>query len=395
MRAVLGLCLLEARFSRAQHLADIAAVTKLFQSRGFHAVKVTTDFEVRGSRRIARTGTVAFTVHVSERRQADVVFQGNDPNLFPESALRGHFTFDEAGSVDDFEIEASATAIQRYYQAHGHFDAQVTYKRESTQLVDHVFFFVEEGPTRDLKGISFAAVDGDGKLAIAEADLRGHRRAAHERPLFGGGAYVSPTAEALADDANRIRRLYVQDGYGDARVAVRVGPDPDTPRQPLRPRRPGRRRSRRPRPVPALRHPAGRAHRARRGRGRLRRRAPRHLRRRVRPARRQHRQQHPQSGAPERRRVDSPGLAVPTRPANLEAAGAKLKDWFWSLGRPRAEAQLWVVKANAGNPAPLDRDGAPVGAAPIGAGHDGRVPRGGRTRVVLLRRSRPAHVVPQ
>ena len=218
------LCLLEARFTRAQHQADIAALTRLFQSRGFHAVKVTTDFDPATSFD-RRTGTVQFTVHVSERRQTDVVFQGNDPDLFPESALKSQLTFDEAGSVDDFEIEASAAAIQRYYQSRGHFDAQVTFKKESTQLVDHVFFFIEEGPVRELKGISFAAVDAD-TLAISESDLL-DTVGLKTTSFFGGGAYVSPTAEALADDADRIRRLYVQDGYGDARVAVRLGPDPD------------------------------------------------------------------------------------------------------------------------------------------------------------------------
>jgi outer membrane protein assembly factor BamA len=340
-------CVLHPRFTRAQHQADIADVTRMFQSRGFHAVKVSTDFDPATSFD-RRTHTVSFTVHVAERRQTDTEFKGNNPTDFPESALRGQLTFDEAGSADDYELAASALAIQRYYQSHGHFDAQVTYKRESSQLVDHVTFFIDEGPARELRGISFAAVDGppDAKLAFSQAELE-DQVSLRQTSFFGGGGYISPTAQTLADDADRIRKLYVQNGYGDARVAVRVGPDPDHLGSPA--------------VLGALlaSDPGGHDLYVRfdieQG--------PRTLLDRVEvvfdgP----HRgtctaaiaqladaldvdlAAHAQGCS-----VDLTGLAVPTRPDALESAGAKLKDWFWSLGRPRAEATL-VVKAAAGDP---------------------------------------------
>src|SRR5262249_51830238 len=111
-------CAISARFTRAQHQADIADVTKLFRSRGYHAVNVSTD-SAPATSSDRRTPTVGFPVPAAARRQTDVVFKGNTPDLFPESDLRAQLTFDEAGSVDDYEIEASAAAIQKYYQSKG------------------------------------------------------------------------------------------------------------------------------------------------------------------------------------------------------------------------------------------------------------------------------------
>jgi len=337
-------CAIDPRFTRAQHDADRAEVTKLFQSRGFHAVKVSTDFDPATSFD-RRTHTVSFAVHVSERRQTDTSFKGNSVD---ESTLRAQLTFDEAGSADDYELAASALAIQRFYQSRGHFDAQITYKRESSQLVDHVTFYIDEGPTRELRGISFARVDGDGALAFKDSELEA-QVSLKTTSFFGGGGYVSPTAQTLADDAERVRRMYVQAGYGDARVAVRVGPDPDHLSSPAvlgallandpsgaglyirfdieqGPRTlldavevayDGPHRGTCAAALAQLADGVGVSDLADRAKGGC--------------------------------RVDLTALSIPTRPDALEAAGAKLKDWFWSLGRPRAEATL-VVKAAQNDP---------------------------------------------
>ncbi|MCE9573625.1 MAG: hypothetical protein K8W52_10755, partial [Deltaproteobacteria bacterium] len=220
-------CLGTARFTRAQHLLDIAEVKRLFQSRGFPAVKVTSSYDPVQSIDRDRA-QVDFTITIDPRRRVDVVFEGNDPASVPDSALRGQLTFADATSADDFEIEASAQAIQRFYQGRGHFDAIVTTGRERFRQVDHVVFRIDAGPAREVRAVDFRAV-GDGAsagLAIPAAELAGMVQVTPYRAFRLLGANVHPTAEQLADDADLIRRNFRDRGYGRAQVAVRVGPDP-------------------------------------------------------------------------------------------------------------------------------------------------------------------------
>jgi outer membrane protein assembly factor BamA len=334
-------CLIPSRFNRTQHLQDQAEVTRTFQSRGFPAVKISTDFDPATSFD-RRRHTVSFTVHVDERRQVDVVFEGNSPDAFPEGALRSQLTFDDAASADDYEIAASAQAIQAYYQSHGHFDAVVTWGKERFRLVDHVVFRIDEGPVRELKRVEFVAVDGD--LAVDKDDLR--KVVSLEASSFlSGSSFASPTAQTLADDAERVRRRFVQAGYADAQVAVRVGPDPDHLGSPA---------------VIGALLAAGIASNdlyvrfdiqqgdrvlldavevafvgAHRGT--------------CATAMAQLADSLDVDDLAERAgggcRAELEHTAVPALPDQIEGARAKLKDWFWSLGRPRAEAQVTIHDA--------------------------------------------------
>ncbi len=346
------ICVGTARFTRAQHLLDIAAVKRLFQSRGFPAVKVTTTYDPVSSVDRDRA-QVDFTVRVDPRRRVDVVFEGNDPASVPDSALRGQLTFADATSADDFEIEASARAIQRYYQGRGNFDAIVTSGRERFRQVDHVVFRIDTGPTREVRDVAFRAVGvgASAGLAIPTAVLAGQVDVTPYRSFRLLGANVHPTAEQLAADADRLRRLFRDRGYGRARVAVRVGPDPA-----------------------ALDSPAATGAIVSSGRaaGDLYVRfdidqGPRTLVDTVAVVfRGPHRgtcagalaQLGQYLGVPDlaRRTGADPCVAaiapaqLATLPDRLDTAGQRLKDWFWDLGRPRAEAVMSVA------PSPTDPD---------------------------------------
>lgn len=348
----LFVCYGTARFSRTQHFADLAKVTKMFQSRGFPAVKVTSSYDPTTSFDRGRA-EVDFDVKIDQRRRVDVVYEGNDPATVPDSALRSQLTFADAASADDFEIASSAVAIQRYYQGRGWFDAIVTSGRERFRQVDHVVFRIDAGPPREVRAVDFRAVGttASAGLAIPAGELAGEIQVVPYRAFRLLGTNVHPTADSLLDDADKIRRLYRDRGYGQAQVAVRAGPDPD-----------------------ALDSPAatGAALAAGRAAGDLYVRfdidqGPRTLVDTITVAfRGAHKatcagalaQIGQNLGVPDlARRVGAdPCVArvaptvLPTLPEHLDAAGQRLKDWFWDLGRPHAEAVLSTT------PSPIDRD---------------------------------------
>ena len=338
---LLLVCVGDARFTRKQHLEDVVAVTKLFQSRGFPAVKVATDYDPHTS---FNRRTHAGRLHDPGRRAPPGRrrLRGQRPGRFPESALRGQLTFAEAASADDLEIAASAAAIQTYYQEHGHFDAIVTWNRERFRLVDHVVFRIDAGPNREVRKVDFLAVDGD--LAVPVGDLADRVTATPHKAFSPFATYVNPTTTSLANDAERIRRLYREHGYGEARVAVRVGPRSDdlVGSAAVVGALIGGRRDPRdlyvrfdiakgPRTlVDSVAIEFVGPHRA--------------------TCRATLEQIAGPLGAPDLARsagaktctADLNGADVPTLPDKVDAANQRLKDWFWSIGRPRADASVAV-----------------------------------------------------
>jgi outer membrane protein assembly factor BamA len=219
---VLGRC----RFTRAQLQADIERVTRRFQRRGYPSVRVQTDFDPRTSFDRA-SQRVAFTVTIDPRRKIDVVFEGNDRDDFPDELLAGELTFGAATSADDIEVAASARALERLYQSRGYLDVVVTSERVRLRAFDRVVYRIEPGPVRIVRSVDFDCRGADGVAAPCSlpaselADAVTTRPAASFR-LFSVPTY--PTRELLAADVAALERLYRNRGFLSARARLSVAP---------------------------------------------------------------------------------------------------------------------------------------------------------------------------
>lgn len=225
---VLGKCRWRSRFTRAQHQADIQELTEMYQRRGYPAARVRSDFDPRTSFDRA-TRTVDFTLRIDERRRLAVEFEGNDDGVFSDENLAAQLTFEDAASADELEVAASAEAIQRYYQQRGWFDAAVSWERERKRVdgvggdksFDLIRYRIDAGQPRRLKGLEIV-----GARAISEDEVRAALTTQVPPTSFRliGGAVGAPTTEALAADVARITQLYRRRGYLDAQVRVRAAP---------------------------------------------------------------------------------------------------------------------------------------------------------------------------
>ncbi|MBA3396633.1 MAG: BamA/TamA family outer membrane protein [Deltaproteobacteria bacterium] len=210
----------EARFTRAQHQADVQRVAELFHKAGYPAVRVRSDFRPEQSID-RRTKTVRFSLTIDQRRRLDVVFEGHSASVSTEN-LRKQLTFDEAASTDDVEASESARRIAAYLQSRGYFDARVTWTRERFGVFDRLIYRIEQGKTRNVRTIEFV-----GHPVLEEAELRetiGTKEVRFSRTLFGSS--TAATSELLANDVDRLADLYRRKGYRDARIRVSASTDP-------------------------------------------------------------------------------------------------------------------------------------------------------------------------
>ncbi|MEZ4367259.1 MAG: POTRA domain-containing protein [Kofleriaceae bacterium] len=211
-------CWGNSRFTRAQLRADVERLTQLYQRRGYPAARVQSDYDPRVHVR-RDTKTVDFTIIIDQRRQLDVVFEGNDPEAFPDATLRDQLTFNQAASSDDLEAADSAAAIAAYYQRRGRFDTQVSWSRERFTTFDRIVFRIDAGPARTIRSVTFV-----GNRALSSATLAGvvATKAGSAGGLLGGSAPTS--GELLAADAQRIEQAYRARGYLEAKARVGAGP---------------------------------------------------------------------------------------------------------------------------------------------------------------------------
>ncbi len=210
----------EARFTRAQHQADVQRVVELFHNAGYPAVRVRSDFRPEQSID-RRTKTVRFSLTIDQRRRLDVVYEGHNASVSTEN-LRKQLTFDEAASTDDVEASESARRIAAYLQSRGYFDARVTWTRERFGVFDRLIYRIEQGKTRGVRTIEFV-----GHPVLPETELRetiGTKEAKLSRTLFGSS--TAATSEVLANDVDRLADLYHRKGYRDARIRVSASTDP-------------------------------------------------------------------------------------------------------------------------------------------------------------------------
>ena len=215
------------RFTRAQHQADLDEITRRFQRRGFPGARVSSDFDPLGSFD-RKTHTVDVTIRVDERRKLDVVFEGNDKDAVPDEELTKILTFATATSVDDFEIAASAHAIERYYQGRGAFDVLVSFDRVRFRAFDRVVYRIEPGPSREVRRVTMACrgPDGDRPCILSRGDLFGAIGTREQGPILDLSDDVSPTTDQLAFDTAALERLYNSNGFLQAKARVEVAPSP-------------------------------------------------------------------------------------------------------------------------------------------------------------------------
>ncbi|MCB9571090.1 MAG: BamA/TamA family outer membrane protein [Kofleriaceae bacterium] len=326
----LGIHWLPKRFSLSQHKADIDRLTELYQKRGYPGVRVSTNYDPATSWD-RTTRQVDFKVTIDERRRVDVAYEGNDPDRFPDDDLDKQLTFNAASIADDFEVEASATAIQRHYQKLGWFDAVVSWERErlrvddgrrGERLIDRVKFRIDPGSRRELRRVDVVGAD-----QVPEAVVRGALTVAAKKTTFSLlGGTTALTAEQLAGDVERILALYHARGFGATEVTASAAPAPE-----------------------ALGDAATTAALLASER------APRDLyvrfdidegpRTEVARIEVEFVGDHKAS----RDQVLAQLAVEPHTPyivGNLERAGKRLGDWFWGIGRPRARITLAVTPAD-------------------------------------------------
>jgi outer membrane protein assembly factor BamA len=203
------------RFTRQQHEEDKKRVARLFQKRGYPAVRVQSDVDYTKSfDRFSRT--VPFTLTIDQRRKVEVVFEGNDPDSITTEQLTNQLTFNEAGSADDVEAAASAKAITKYLQGRGYFDAKVTWTRERFSFEDKLVFGIEAGRPREVSGVTFV---GNKALTVDQLDaVIATKEVKLSQSLFGND--LATTSDQLSEDVGRIKDAYRRAGYRDARVRV-------------------------------------------------------------------------------------------------------------------------------------------------------------------------------
>jgi len=205
-------------FTQKQLRLDIETLEKKYRELGYFGVRVTSDFSMQRSvDRIAKN--VHLDIHVNERKKISVAFEGNESKS--AGTLRDELTLLTRGSYDDFEVGASADAIQRYYQADGHFFARVDWRRERLSAdAERVVFTIDEGPQLRVRGIEFA---GNHALSAGElADVVSVRR---YPPLgLGPGGYV--TGKQMEQDVERLIEHYQNKGYLEVKARVEAATSP-------------------------------------------------------------------------------------------------------------------------------------------------------------------------
>ena len=136
-------------------------------TRGYPAARVLPRLRLRSATPIAKTHRIVLPVQVIEKRKVEVKFVGN--RALTRRELRDQLTIFTAGAYDDVELAESAKALQRDYQKHGYFEAQVTFARrragaDAPDTVEReVTFLIDEGPELKVRAVDIVA--GGGRAA--------------------------------------------------------------------------------------------------------------------------------------------------------------------------------------------------------------------------------------
>ncbi|HVU49364.1 MAG TPA: POTRA domain-containing protein [Polyangia bacterium] len=209
-------------FSQKRMREDIEAVVKKYRAAGYVGARVTHDFNLQSSiDRQAKNVRLGLTIN--ERKRIDIEFEGNAHKS--AGTLKDRITMIERGSYDDYELGASADALQRYYQQEGFFFARVDWRRERLSAdEERVTFVVDEGPELKVRGVEFVGNSVLPSSQLAEVVT------VRTFPLLGyiglgSGGYV--TGRQLQTDAERLVEHYRAQGFPEATARGEAATSPE------------------------------------------------------------------------------------------------------------------------------------------------------------------------
>jgi outer membrane protein insertion porin family len=207
------LWLLPSPFTQKQMREDIQAVVKKYRALGYIGTRITNDFNLKDSVDHA-AHVVRLGITINERKRIQIAFEGNANE--GSGTLRDKLTMIDRGSYDDYELGASADALQRYYQQDGYFFARVDWRREHLSAdEDRVTFVIDEGPELKVRGIEFV-----GNTTLSSDELA-EIVTVRTFPLLGyvglgTGGYVS--GRQVEQDAERLVDHYRAHGFPQVTV---------------------------------------------------------------------------------------------------------------------------------------------------------------------------------
>ena len=199
-------------FTQKQLREDMDALTKRYRALGYAGVRVTTDFSVQKS--IDRAAkNVRIGIAINERKRIAVAFEGNASQS--SSSLQDELTLFSRGSYDDYEVAASADAIQRHYQQQGHLFARVEWRRERLSAdQERIVFSIDEGPVLRVRRVEFVGAQTLSPQELAEVvSVRPY-------PFWGIGSGGYATGKQLEQDVERLLEHYHSRGFVEARARV-------------------------------------------------------------------------------------------------------------------------------------------------------------------------------
>lgn len=205
-------------FTQKQLREDLDALTKRYRALGYAGVRVTTDFSVGHS--VDRAAeNVRIGVTISERKRIVVAFEGNASQSY--GTLMDTITLFSRGSYDDYEVGASADAIQHHYQENGNFLARVEWRRERLSAEEErIVFSIDEGPVLKVRSIDFA-----GARALSPGELA-EVVSVRPYPFLGIGSGGYATGKQLEQDVERLLTHYRAKGFLETKARVDAATTP-------------------------------------------------------------------------------------------------------------------------------------------------------------------------
>jgi outer membrane protein insertion porin family len=205
-------------FTQKQLREDMDALVKRYRALGYVGVRVTTDFSVgRSVDRDAKN--VRIGIAVNERKRIVVAFEGNSNQS--TGSLTDVLTLFTRGSYDDYEVGASADAIQHHYQEDGYLLARVDWRRERLSAEEErIVFTVDEGPHLKVRGVAFV-----GSRALSTAELA-EVVTTRPYPFMGIGSGGYATGKQLEQDVERLVEHYRAKGFLEATARVDAATSP-------------------------------------------------------------------------------------------------------------------------------------------------------------------------